>query len=173
MSGGLKARKKLTVLRMSLEEDRRDLNRMWWCTPVSPTFGRLRQGNPHKFKASFEYTMRLCLIKPNQTKTNKKKRERLNFHVISQDCREQHASSLAPDAAHREEEGALPLVISYTTKLVPTKAGQQRSASKALLRFSSPQKWGLWKGHGWSEAWGEEVRRLQRLEVGGWTEHLG
>jgi hypothetical protein len=36
---------------------------VWWCTPVIPALGRLRQEN-YKFKVSLGYTERICLKKP-------------------------------------------------------------------------------------------------------------
>jgi hypothetical protein len=36
----------------------------WWCTPVIPALGRLRQED-HKFQTSLGYTMRPCPPKSN------------------------------------------------------------------------------------------------------------
>jgi hypothetical protein len=41
------------------------LNHVWWCTPVIPAFGRLRQED-HEFKASLGHIARLCLKKKDK-----------------------------------------------------------------------------------------------------------
>jgi hypothetical protein len=44
------------------------LNHVWWCTPVIPAFGRLRQED-HEFKASLGHIARLCLKKKDKKKS--------------------------------------------------------------------------------------------------------
>jgi hypothetical protein len=50
----------------------------WWCTPVSPALGRLRQKD-QEFQASLGYIARPCLTKQNKTKKQKKKKPDLSW----------------------------------------------------------------------------------------------
>jgi hypothetical protein len=58
-------KKKNSVKYLPCKNIKKILNHVWWCTPVIPAFGRLRQED-HEFKASLGHIARLCLKKKDK-----------------------------------------------------------------------------------------------------------
>jgi hypothetical protein len=62
-------------------------NQEWWCTPVIPAFGRLRQEDL-EFKANVGYIVSPCLKKPKKKNPKAEKRRELSGkHPIRQQIR--------------------------------------------------------------------------------------
>jgi hypothetical protein len=55
---------------------------MWWCIPVIPALGRLRQED-HEFEVTMGYTVRLCLKNSKNSSNHhyQRKKSNLNFQI--------------------------------------------------------------------------------------------